>query len=112
LARKKEAFMRKKRLVLGLAIVIGGGLAAHHPALAQDYRGTAEQQMACTPDVWRLCAAQIPDVDRIVACLRANTPSLSDACRAVFADPPPQPSSRGIAPPRRGRMPQPNDDDD
>jgi hypothetical protein len=25
--------------------------------------------MACTPDVWRLCGAQIPDVDRIVACL-------------------------------------------
>ena len=40
--------------------------------------------MACTPDVWRLCGDQIPDVSRIVACLRQNTPQLSSNCRAVF----------------------------
>ena len=40
--------------------------------------------MACTPDVWRLCGAQVPDVDRIVACLRRNTEQLSGGCRAVF----------------------------
>jgi hypothetical protein len=34
--------------------------------------------------VWRLCGAQVPDVDRIVACLRRNTPQLSGQCRAVF----------------------------
>lgn len=104
--------MRTKRLVLGLALVIGSGLATQHAVLAEEYRGTPEQQMACTGDVWRLCAAQIPDVDRIVACLRANTPSLSDGCRAVFAGPPPQPVPRGrFAPPLRGRVPQPDDDD-
>ena len=40
--------------------------------------------MACTPDVMRLCGDQIPDVNRIVACLRQNTPSLGNSCRAVF----------------------------
>ncbi len=40
--------------------------------------------MACTPDVFRLCGAQIPDVNRIVACLQQNTPQLSGPCRAVF----------------------------
>lgn len=40
--------------------------------------------MACTPDVMRLCSDQIPDVNRIVACLRQNTPSLGNSCRAVF----------------------------
>jgi hypothetical protein len=40
--------------------------------------------LACTPDVWRLCGDQIPDVNRIVACLRQNTPQLSGSCRAVF----------------------------
>ena len=40
--------------------------------------------MACTPDVWRLCGDQIPDVSRIVTCLRQNTPQLSSNCRAVF----------------------------
>jgi len=53
-------------------------------AWPQEYRGTWEQQMACTPDVWRLCSDQIPDASRIVACLRANTPQLSNNCRAVF----------------------------
>ena len=40
--------------------------------------------MACTPDVWRLCSDQVPDVSRIVSCLRQNTPQLSNGCRAVF----------------------------
>ena len=105
--------MRTKRLVLCLALAIGCWLTAHPVVFAQDYRGTAEQRMACTPDVWRLCASQIPDVDRIVACLRANRPSLSDGCRAAFGGPPPQPSPRGrLARPPRGRMAQPHDDDD
>ena len=59
--------MRTQRIVLGLAIAIGGaGVIA--PASAQEYRGTWEQQMACTPDVWRLCGDRVPDVSRIVAC--------------------------------------------
>ncbi len=76
--------MRTQRIVLGLAIAIGGGIAAGDPAFSQEYRGTWEQQMACTPDVWRLCSDQIPDVNRIVTCLRQNTPQLSNNCRAVF----------------------------
>src|SRR3954463_15632704 len=76
--------MRTPRIVLSIAIVVSSGMAAQHAVLAQEYRGTWEQQMACTPDVWRLCGDQIPDVSRIVACLRQNTPQLSNGCRAVF----------------------------
>jgi hypothetical protein len=76
--------MRTQRIVLSLAIVIGGGIGAVAPGSSQEYRGTWEQQMACTPDVWRLCSDQIPDVSRIVTCLRQNTPQLSNNCRAVF----------------------------
>lgn len=68
-------------LILALSI---GGMSGNGAAMAQDNRGTPEQQMACTPDVFRLCGAQIPDPDRIVACLRYNTPQLSEPCRAVF----------------------------
>ena len=75
--------MQTQRIVLGLAIAINGA-AVITPASSQEYRGTWEQQMACTPDVWRLCGDQIPDVGRIVACLRQNTPQLSNGCRAVF----------------------------
>lgn len=46
--------------------------------------GTPEQRRACTPDVYRLCAGEIPNVRAITACLRRQKASLSEACRAVF----------------------------
>lgn len=46
--------------------------------------GTDEQRSACTPDVFRLCASEIPIVDRIVACLKKEKPKLSPGCQAVF----------------------------
>ena len=104
--------MRTQRIVLSLAVAIGAaGVIA--PASSQEYRGTWEQQMACTPDVWRLCGDQIPDVGRIVACLRQNTPQLSSNCRAVFESSaeqqqayrgPAQRAPQQTAP--RGRVPQ------
>ena len=71
-------------LLLSLGILIAFGIAVQTPAFSDEYRGTLEQQMACTPDVFRLCGAAMPDVNRIVACLRLNTPQLSGPCRAVF----------------------------
>jgi len=76
--------MAAQRIVLSLALAIGSVGALQNVAFAQEYRGTWEQQIACTPDVWRLCSDQVPDVNRIVACLRQNTPQLSNNCRAVF----------------------------
>jgi hypothetical protein len=94
--------MRTERIALGVALVIGG-IVAQGGAFAEEYRGTMEQQMACTPDVWRLCSDQIPDVNRITACLQQNTPQLSSGCRAVFQSnnqmPPQQPVPRGRAAP-------------
>jgi hypothetical protein len=58
--------------------------AVPNPILAQEYRGTFEQQLACTPDVFRFCGSEIPNVNRIVACLRQNTAQLGEACKAVF----------------------------
>jgi hypothetical protein len=75
--------MRTQRIVLSVAIAVGA-MGVVVPASSQEYRGTWEQQMACTPDVWRLCSDQVPDVNRIVTCLRQNTPQLSNNCRAVF----------------------------
>ncbi len=47
-------------------------------------QGTPAQRRSCTPDVYRLCAGEIPNVRAITACLRRNRASLSDACRTVF----------------------------
>jgi hypothetical protein len=46
--------------------------------------GTPEQRKACTPDVYRLCPGEIPNVRAITACLRRQKASLSEACRAYF----------------------------
>lgn len=58
------------------AIAMAGGTA-----FAQ---GTMAQQDACRPDVFRLCSDYIPDVGRIVACLRGNEAHLSTPCREVM----------------------------
>ena len=77
--------MLTSRTFLSLALGIGFSVALLNPAFSQQqYPGTMEQQLACTPDVFRLCGEQVPDVNRIVACLRQNTPQLSGRCRAVF----------------------------
>ena len=39
-------------------------------ALAQDYRGTSDQRMSCTPDAFRLCAGYIPYGAKVENCLR------------------------------------------
>jgi hypothetical protein len=45
---------------------------------------TPEQRAACTPDAFRLCAGDMPNVSAITACMRKNRSSLSPACKAVF----------------------------
>lgn len=122
--------MPTQRIVLTISLGVATMMsAAALPARSEEYRGTWEQQMACTPDVMRLCSDRIPDVTRIVACLRENTASLGNSCRAVFesnasAD---QPPSARTAPPMQRPMtaqrpravqpaplapPRPSDDDD
>jgi hypothetical protein len=101
--------MRVHMTALGLAISIGCVVAAPNAVLSEEYRGTLEQQLACTPDVFRLCGEQIPDTNRIVACLRQNTPQLSGPCRAVFESNASVPDPTA-APKRRSALPSPNND--
>jgi hypothetical protein len=65
-------------LALGLLL----GIVTSGVALAD--LATPEQKKACTPDVYRLCAGEIPNVRAITACLRRQKANLSEACRAVF----------------------------
>jgi len=62
-------------------------IAIMPPASASFAQGTRAQRMACAGDVWRLCSAAIPSVDRIVACLKRERARLSPGCQAVFNDP-------------------------
>ena len=40
------------------------------PTLGHAY--TAEEQQACSGDAFRLCGAEIPDVDRVTVCMIRN----------------------------------------
>lgn len=73
-----------RALVAGFALMTVTAL----PAIAQNYDSisTPAQRRACTPDVYRLCAGEIPSVAKITACLRRKKASLSDACRAAMGE--------------------------
>nr|QIG93888.1 hypothetical protein G6P99_16250 [Bradyrhizobium sp. 6(2017)] len=53
------------------------------------YAYTDEQQQMCTGDAMRLCSSEIPDVDRVTACMVRQRALLSDGCKAVFHYVPP-----------------------
>lgn len=68
----------------GLALALGFFLWLSVIDSARADIATPEQKRACTPDVYRLCAGEIPNVRAITACLRRQKANLSEACRAVF----------------------------
>jgi hypothetical protein len=78
----KARFKRRWALAtcanLALALTMFAASSAHADL------ATPEQKRACTPDVYRLCAGEIPNVRAITACLRRQKANLSEACRAVF----------------------------
>jgi len=78
ISRVKMTGRAKRASILGLCL----SLFAAGTAYAQ---GTPEQRRACTPDVYRFCAGEIPNVRAITACLRRLKGSLSEACRAAFS---------------------------
>jgi hypothetical protein len=45
---------------------------------------TLEQQQMCSGDAMRLCSSEIPNVERITACMERQREYLSDGCKAVF----------------------------
>lgn len=62
-------------LAAGLSLALGSGAALAY---------TPEQQQACTGDAFRLCQPEIPDVDRVTACMIRNKAQLSPGCRVYF----------------------------
>jgi hypothetical protein len=77
----------KRTWIAASALAIGLGAVAGQLAFAQQsQRGTAAERAACEPDVYRLCAAEIPDENKIIACLKKNKAKLSKACHKVMFD--------------------------
>ncbi|WP_246801266.1 2Fe-2S iron-sulfur cluster-binding protein [Bradyrhizobium genosp. L] len=74
--------LRHGKLVAAAAIAFGLMTSASHAY-------TDEQQQMCTGDAMRLCSSEIPDVDRVTACMVRQRALLSDGCKAVFHYVPP-----------------------
>src|SRR5580692_10868164 len=66
------------------------------PAASQAY--TPEQQAACSDDAFRLCSADIPDIDRVTACMVRKQDQLSPGCRVYFRPSEPESAVRAGAP--------------
>ncbi len=66
---------RPAAALAGLLLIISA------PAAAQ---GTAQERSACMGDAFRFCAADIPDVSKIEACLESKQSELTPACKAEF----------------------------
>jgi hypothetical protein len=79
--------VRNFKTVSGLAFCLAMLPAATH-AFTQD-----DQRRLCIGDVLRLCASEIPNVERITACMRKQRASLSEGCRSVFGKPSDQSAS-------------------
>jgi hypothetical protein len=80
-----ETFMTGIRLgYVGAASLLTAMLMAATGARAY----TPEQQQACSGDAFRLCSQEIPDVDRVTACMARNKSQLSPQCRAQFGPAP------------------------
>jgi hypothetical protein len=82
-----ELFATRHRTAVGLAFCLAILPATGH-AFTQD-----DQRRLCTGDVFRLCASEIPSVERITACMRKQRASLSEGCRRVFGKPADQSAS-------------------
>jgi len=80
-------FRRTIRVALfsAIAAAVTALSASPGPALASD-----AQQM-CTGDAMRLCGHEIPNVQRITACMHKQRANVSAGCRAVMdRDTPPR----------------------
>ena len=71
------SLFRGSQLVAATALTLGLLTTA-------SFAYTQEQQQLCTGDAMRLCSSEIPDVDRVTACMIAKQAQLSDGCKSVF----------------------------
>jgi hypothetical protein len=84
------------------SVLMALSLTSMLPVAALAY--TPEQQQACTGDAFRLCGSEVPDVDRVTACMIRNKTQLSPECRAQFG-PPRGAAARADDPPAKSLRP-------
>ena len=71
--------MRGKAILGSIMVVAMPGLALASGPTLQD-----RQQAACYDDVMRLCSEEVPDVDRVTACMKSKRAQVSAPCAAFY----------------------------
>ena len=66
---------------LGLALIVAAVLPLSSSA---SFAYSQEAAQMCTSDAFRLCSAEIPNIPKITACMRAHRLDLSSGCRAIM----------------------------
>lgn len=73
-------FRPTSRAALLFAIAVAAAALAARPGPAS----ASEAQQMCTGDAMRLCGHEIPNVQRITACMHKQRANVSPGCRAVM----------------------------
>jgi hypothetical protein len=71
-------------MTMYLAAIVSIGIVTAVLAARSQAQGMADQRWACEQDAFKLCGSEIPNVQRITACMIKNVKKLSPACRAQF----------------------------
>jgi hypothetical protein len=75
--------------ILGWGVALAALIVAAFPTAGHAY--TPEEQAACQPDAFRLCGSEIPNIDRVKACMLARRAQLSPECKRYFRPDPAEP---------------------
>jgi hypothetical protein len=70
--------MNRYRALLAASLTALVAVSGAHAA-SQD-----EQEKACRGDAMHFCSAEIPNKDKITACMKQHVSELSPACQAMF----------------------------
>ena len=70
--------MNRVSVLLAASLVVLGSVNPVNAATRD------EQTKACRGDAMHFCAADIPNEDKITACMKQHVDELSPACRAMF----------------------------
>jgi hypothetical protein len=74
---REDTTMKRKFFAVLLAFITMGNSITF--AASQD-----EEDKACRRDAFRLCSAEIPNRDRIEACMKQHYDQLSPPCKKMF----------------------------
>src|ERR1700716_843472 len=72
------------RTIRQAGLVLAFALSFSALSSSASFAFSAEAQQMCTGDAFRLCSSEIPNVERITACMMKQRANLSVGCRTVM----------------------------